>query len=329
MPIKTFTPLILAALASAPTSPAPVAGEMYYDTTIGRVGFYSGSAWTYPAAPGAIATASSAPSGYATGRMYYDTTLNAVGIFNGTAFQYLPMGVTSSTTALTAAVSSSTGSVALTFNPGNVALSALGVPTAAVPMNGQQLTNALVEVLSAAPTTNLAAGRVYFDTTLVSFGVYTGATFGWQYDVQEKGNPAARTYANGGNAVTTSMVAVTSGYVTTTGTGVWASGGATIGSTGIGVPTTGYYQVNAQMQMALTSGTTGWCDAGIFVNGTLVSEGSRGDVVGTSNAASHVSDVVAVTAGQIIQLGVRASATSTLITGATTENFLSVALVSR
>jgi hypothetical protein len=39
------TPLNLAALASAPSS--PVAGQVYYDTTLGQFGVWNGSVWVY------------------------------------------------------------------------------------------------------------------------------------------------------------------------------------------------------------------------------------------------------------------------------------------
>jgi hypothetical protein len=319
MPIKQMTPEVLVALSAAPTTPAPTAGEMYFDTTIGRVGWYSGSAWVYPATPGVIPTASSAPSGYVAGRMYYDTTLNAVGVYNGSAFQYIPMGVTSTTSAITAAVSGTTGAVALTFNPSNVTLDLFGQPQSVLNFNTQQVRNLVLEDSSGAPTANLTQGRVYYDPAQGSIGLYAGT--GWQYfpTVSTQATPPyASIYATSAAA--------------TLGTGfaqlIWAHGVSFSGvtysaSTGLlTVSVAGNYMVSGQITTGNSGGST-YCQMGVYHNGSLALTGSRGNSTSANDSASNVTGWIACAAGDTLAPGGRCTTASTALDTTTFPNGVS------
>lgn len=48
-------------LAAAPTSPAPVRGQIYFDTTLNQQGYYNGTAWIYGSTAGVTSVAGTAP----------------------------------------------------------------------------------------------------------------------------------------------------------------------------------------------------------------------------------------------------------------------------
>ena len=90
-------------LASAPTTPAPIAGDIYYDTTLAGIYVYSGSAWVASAAGSSGATLGAANvftnSNTFNTSVSVGTTLNVTGntTLTGTLAAQQPITLTSNT----------------------------------------------------------------------------------------------------------------------------------------------------------------------------------------------------------------------------------------
>jgi len=145
------TNLLVENLASAPGS--PVAGRVYYDTTLHQFGYYNGTIWVY-----AQVSVLSVAAG--------DTTVT----IGGTA--------TAPTVKVASGVMNHAYISDFDAEVKTIRLDQMAAPTAAVGLNGQQLTSVLAEKLASAPGTPVA-GRFYYDTTLNEFGYYNGTT--WIY----------------------------------------------------------------------------------------------------------------------------------------------------
>jgi hypothetical protein len=91
----------------------------------------------------------------------------------------------------------------------------------------------------------------------------------------------------------------------------------------------GYYQVNANVLVANTGATSSfYVQSSIYVNGVAYSNGMRG-TLRITNASSHVSDVIPLTAGQYIELYVYQNSGGALtITNGATETYMSVHKIS-
>ena len=71
--------------ASAPTTPAPVGGDVYYNTTDHNLYYYDGTSWVML---NGVATGITAPSGSATiGETYYDTANHVYYVYDGSSWK--------------------------------------------------------------------------------------------------------------------------------------------------------------------------------------------------------------------------------------------------
>lgn len=101
-------------------------------------------------------------------------------------------------------------------------------------------------------------------------------------------------------------------------------------SSGLAVTIEGNYWVTGQVQILVANGTTVWVLASIMKNGVVVSYGNRSELNGPFDAAATHTDLVPCDVGDILQLGGRASVTSTCdCIGAGQTNFLSAVLACR
>lgn len=119
-------------LSSAPTAPTPVAGQVYYDTTIGSYGEYNGTSWKYLAPSQNPLNTFAAPT---------------------TSVAMASQKITGLAAGLATTDAANVGNIAAT------SLSAFSVPTASVAMNTQKLTGLApgVALTDAANMANLQA----------------------------------------------------------------------------------------------------------------------------------------------------------------------------
>ena len=94
------------------------------------------------------------------------------------------------------------------------------------------------------------------------------------------------------------------------------------------VPTTGYYQVDGQVYIAAGAATGGYVISLIYVNG---SEVMRANSYGTGGAAPHCGGVIALNAGDYIQLyaQIQSGTAATSVVAGSLRTFVSLSLVSQ
>jgi len=211
-------------LATAPSS--PVAGQIYYDTTVSQLKVYEGTGW---APVGGVATGAGAPatSPLSTGSMYLDTTNSLLYVSNGTAssanwIPVMPYGLTSDIANLNSAnASGSSLKVAradhvhrhIDTDHSGIHLNALATATGAYSMGGYQINNV------ATPTASTdAANKGYVDATAQGLSIVESAeaattsslTTNWAYTAGTAG-------ADGGTGVGATLVYSAAGTFTIDG----------------------------------------------------------------------------------------------------------------
>lgn len=156
-------------LASAP--PSPVTGQIYYDSTLGELGYYTGSAWIYPgASSGSVTTVSVASANGFAGTVANASSTPAITI------QATPSGILKSNgTAISAAVSSTdyapatSGSSILKGN-GSGGFSTAVSNTDYLPVSGAAMTGTPTAPTATTGTNTTQVATTAFVTTAVQAG---------------------------------------------------------------------------------------------------------------------------------------------------------------